>query len=214
MRCLNPPRQRINLYQVGRDARQPQPVGTSTLAWLGGLGLLVILSGWGWISWQTLDLKQQYQQLHAQVQQREQQLATLRTRVPSDKPDPLLQAEQQRLEKRHNSLQKALALISGEQGQMHKGYSDILRGLARQPLDQLWLRNIRISGQPHKVTLGGTALDPAAVPRMLRSLGSDQAFSGLTFGRARLVRDAPDHGNSMSFELTSHPQKEKSDGQG
>ena len=171
------------------------------------LGVLAILGGWGWLSWQTWSLQQQLRPLQAQVQARQQQLAELQARLPSNRPDPTLQARVQQLEKRWTTLQQTIALLDARQRAAAPGYSPLLRGLASRPLQGLWLQEIRIGAPQGRIDLKVLALEPAAVPRMLRTLGRQPAFGDLRFGQARITRDAGDAQGPITFELRGLPRE-------
>ncbi len=207
MRCVKPPEQRINLHR--RMARERHPLNALVVSTAAGLGVLTILGGWAWLHWQASAVHQQHQILQAQVQTRQQQLARLQAALTNDDPDPALQAEVHRLEQRWTTVQRTLALLQARQRTRTPGYSPLLRGLAQQPLHDLWLQRIRLGAPGERVDLEGLALEPAAVPRMLRTLGRQPAFGKLRFGRARIVRDAKDHAAPVTFELHGRPREEE-----
>ncbi len=206
MRCLSPPEQRINLYRPTMAVRHP--LNATVLATAAVLGVLAILGGWGWLSWQAWSLQQQLQPLQAQVQARQQQLAELQARLPSNRPDPTLQAQVKQLERRWATLQQTIALLDARQRAAAPGYSPLLRGLASKPLQDLWLREIRIGAPQGRIDLKGLALEPAAVPRMLHTLGKQPAFGDLRFGQARITRDAEDAQGPVTFELRGLPRED------
>ncbi len=207
MRCLNPPEQRINLYRPTMAVRPP--LNARVLATTTVLGMLAILGAWGWLSWQTHSLQQQLRPLQAQVQARRQQLAELQARLPANRPDPALQARVRQLEKRWATLQQTIALLDARQRAAAPGYSPLLRGLASKPLQGLWLSEIRIGAPQGRIDLKGQALEPAAVPRMLHTLGKQPAFGDLRFGQARITRDTGDNQGPITFELRGLPREDK-----
>jgi hypothetical protein len=183
------------------------PLNARVLATAAVLGMLATLGGWGWLSWQTRSLQQQLRPLQAQVQARQQQLAELQARLPSNRPDPALQARVRRLEKRWAALQQTIALLDARQRATSPGYSPLLRGLASKPLQGLWLSEIRIGAPQGRIDLKGLALEPAAVPRMLHTLGRQPAFDDLRFGQARITRGTGDAQGPITFELRGLPRE-------
>jgi len=207
MRCLSPPEQRINLYRPTMVVRHP--LNARVLATAAVLGVLAILGGWGWLSWQTRALQQQLRPLQTQVQTRQQQLAELQARLPSNRPDPALQARVRQLEKRWTALQQTIALLDARRRTTAPGYSPLLRGLASKPLQDLWLSEIRIGAPQGRIDLKGQALEPAAIPRMLHTLGRQPAFGDLRFGQARITRSGEDTQGPVTFELRGLPREDK-----
>jgi len=68
------------------------------------------------------------------------------------------------------------------------GFSDYLRGFARQNLPNLWLTGFSIGSGGEDMEIRGRMLNSAALPEYLRRLGGEKAFEGRTFAALTLNR--------------------------
>lgn len=117
--------------------------------------------------------------LSAQLRERQQEVTVLEAKLARHKPDPALEAEiaalGQQIDVHEQSLQ-ALTRFFDSQGQ---GFSERLRGLARQRQDGLWLTRVNFSGQD--ILLEGATLHPERLPAWLRLLGQEPSFRERSF---------------------------------
>lgn len=68
------------------------------------------------------------------------------------------------------------------------GFSDYLRGFARQAPDGLWLTGFTIGSGGKDMEIRGRMLNGTALPEYIRRLGSEKAFQGRSFAALTLNR--------------------------
>jgi len=195
-------KQQVNLYQ--RQAQvAPDAFSTHALMATLGLGVAILLVAWAVTAYQIHELEDEYQQTSRNLQATNQQLAQLKSRLPTVQPDPFLQSELTNLQASQTRLNHMIALISQQQSHSKQGFADYFRALARNTLDGLWLRDLQVSAGGEDLLLKGKALEPELVPRLLQKLVREPAFAGRSFREVRFQRASKEQGSPMSFELRS-----------
>jgi hypothetical protein len=84
----------------------------------------------------------------------------------------------------------------------HVGFSDYLQALGRQVLPGMWFRDIKVSGGGTLLELEGSVLQPELVPRLLKKLHDEPAFSGKAFRVVKLNRQDEGTGEIRFLLLT------------
>lgn len=132
------------------------------------------------------------------VQERLQQLAQ---QVASAKPDPALQAELDKLTAQVASRATVLSVLEKGLTAPGSGYSEILRGLARQSLSGLWLTGISVMADSGEMELKGRTLDRALVAEYLRRLNDEKVFEGRSFAGLHLEQPKVDEAAAGKSKL-------------
>lgn len=203
MRCVTAPEQRINLLPRRSSAQGGVFPGFATVAWVIAIGLVGLLTAYLVMAWQINDLRSVHQRVASQAAAYREQLGRLEARLPDKEPDPLLVAELQRLQDSQAQVIRATELIR-RHGERHRaGFARFFRGLARHPVEGLWLSDIRLAGDGSALTIKGRTLKAELVPRLIQSLGNEPVFSGRTFRELRFERPADETGGALFFELQS-----------
>lgn len=177
----------INLYHP-RFLKQHDPLTLRNTA-LAAAAVYVVLgaaSGWAW---------QNAAERRAAASAAEEELKSVRAKVEAAgkelaarKPNPQLAAELERSEallQRRSEI--ARLLESGVIGNT-AGFSDFMRGFARQAQDGLWLTGFRIGSGGEDMEIRGNMLNAAALPDYIRRLGGEKAFQGRNFAALTLNR--------------------------
>lgn len=180
-------RQQINLLQDELRERKPVlPAIQLVLASAAAIAVMALVAFW--MDHRLQAPRAELAWLDADIQARSAAVAQLATRLEAHKPDPALALEARRLEERLDHLRRITAItIAPGAGQRLSAY---LEGLGRQRPEGLWLTRIVVANGGADVALGGSALEPGLLPAYLESLGTEQAFTGLTFGNLVIERSA------------------------
>jgi len=201
MRSLKAPVQRINLYQERHTRDIDTPLQLSVFAWVSVLGLLLISATYFYLQMQINDRMAELSVFEKQIQGYQAQLAKLKTQLPPSEPDSFLVAETLRLQVTDKEISQAIRRIRQAQEDGKNGFASVFRGLAKHPMDGLWLTDIQVSANGEEFTLRGQALEAILVPKFLQRLGMEPAFEGRTFGRVSFSRVDDRGGDTISFEL-------------
>lgn len=104
--------------------------------------------------------------------------------------------------------QKVVQILTQDKFGNTNGFSGYLSGLARQRLEGLWLTNLSISGGGGNIALNGSTLKADLLPKYLQRLSAEKAFSGITFQKFLMGRDA-DKTRWLNFSLKSVSTKRR-----
>jgi len=137
------------------------------------------------------------------LRQSQQQLADAQARRSAPPVDPFLEAEFDRLDKTARQLRQTLAAVRQHRTNAHGGFADVFAGLARHPVDGLWLNRIGLTAGGAHLSLGGRTHEPALVPQWLQSLADEQAFVGRSFRKVWFERRGEAGSALIDFELRS-----------
>lgn len=205
-------RQEINFFRrpPRRNWRELNPATVGLVL----ISLVVLLAVVSLVKLQANQrLRQQEAFLRQQMESMVAQLAQLQIQFPESKPDPALIAEAERRQRAVDQLQILLDAASGEQQPQRQGFSPYFEGLARHPMADLWLREIRLRRGGRDIELAGSALASDSIPKLVQSLGSEQAFQSTLFSDL-IVRRPEQQTGQVNFTLrTWIPRQEPSHGQ-
>ncbi len=104
------------------------------------------------------------------------------------KPDAKLIEEIERTRESLNRRSEIVRLLDTGAIGRTDGFSEYLRGLARQAPDGLWLTGFTIGQGGGEMEIRGAVLNPAAVPEYIRRLGAEKSFKGLQFSSLAMSR--------------------------
>lgn len=106
----------------------------------------------------------------------------------NSKPSPQLAAEVAAFESRLDGRDRIARLLEGGAIGNTAGFSDYLRGFARQSQEGLWLTGFTIGSGGNDMEIRGRMLASSALPDYIRRLGSEKAFQGRSFAALTLNR--------------------------
>jgi hypothetical protein len=178
----------INLYHP-RFLKQRELLTLRNVA-LGAVtvyGVLALSGGW---AWQTANTKSESAAAaEAQLKLTKEQVDAATKAATARKPSPQLAAE---LESAESMLRRrgeiARLLESGAVGSTG-GFSEYMRGFARQAQEGLWLRGFSIDAGGNNMVIQGSMLNPGALPEYIRRLGAEKAFQGRNFAELLMKRE-------------------------
>ncbi len=178
--------QQINLYNAAfRPRRELLNAQSLTVA---ALALLVVVgAAAGWTQHQAK--ARTAEMLAAQAEQTAAlaRLEAVRLAANARKPSAALQAEIASKKTLLAMRDEVLAVLQdGMGGANGLGFSEYLRGLARQSVNGLWLTGFAVSAGGGDMSLSGKTIDKSLLPDYVRRLNSEKAFAGKTFSGLRM----------------------------
>ena len=177
----------INLYHP-RFLKQRELLTLGNVA-LAAVALYVVLAAAGGWAWQEAAArKEAAAAAEAQLTAAKEQVAVATKAAAARKPSAQLIAE---LDSAETSVRRrgdiARLLESGAIGSTG-GFSDYLRGFARQAPEGLWLTGFTIGAGGNDMEIRGSMLNPATLPDYIRRLGTEKAFQGRNFAALTMNR--------------------------
>ena len=177
----------INLYPPRfLKQRDPLTLGNVALAAAVLYALLAAAGGWAWQDAATR--KEAALAAESQLKAVREQVEAATQAAAVRKPSPQLSAEADSAEgllRRRDEI--ARLLESGAIGSTG-GFSDYLRGFARQAPEGLWLTGFTIGAGGNDMEIRGSMLNPAALPDYIRRLGTEKVFQGRNFAALTMNR--------------------------
>jgi hypothetical protein len=185
--------QQINLY---RPIFRKQRRIFSALAMAQGVGLivLVVAAFYWYVAAQTSLLEIRANQSTAQLKAELERLKLQGAGVSPAERAKLIAERRKTLEASLAAKTQALsALDSGAVGRA-EGYSALLRALARQSMDGVWLTRIQFAEGTGELSIAGRASRPELVPAYLERLRTDATLRSQDFVTLEITRPAPAKG--------------------
>lgn len=197
--------QQINLY-TPPDKRLRLTLSTLMLTFV--VGLVSILALAMYVEYQITALDQATATAKTQFQQLKDQLALQRAKLEVGE-DPYLIAELERLRSDRRSIEVLLSVIQSHTQAADARYSDYMRGLARHPVNGLWIERLHVADADGVLVLTGNVRAPALVPKLLERLSQERVFDGVTFSDVVFDRFEEDQDTStLRFELKTREAME------
>ena len=180
----------INLYHP-RFLKQRDLLSLGNVA-LAAVALYTVLAAAGGWAWHDAATRQEAATAaEAQLRSAREQLDAATRAAALRKPSPQLIAE---LERAEGSLRRrgeiADLLESGAIGSTG-GFTDYLRGFARQTPEGLWLTGFKIASGGNDMEISGSMLNADAMPDYIRRLGAEKVFQGRSFAALTMNRVVP-----------------------
>ena len=177
----------INLYHPRfLKQRELLTLGNVALAAVALYVALATVGGWAWQ--EAAARKEAAAAAEAQLTAAKEQVAVSTKAAAARKPSAQLIAE---LDSAETSVRRrgdiARLLESGAIGSTG-GFSDYLRGFARQAPEGLWLTGFTIGAGGNDMEIRGSMLNPATLPDYIRRLGTEKSFQGRNFAALTMNR--------------------------
>jgi len=195
----------INLYHPRfLKQRELLVLGKVMLAVVALYAVLAVFGGWVWRD--AAARKEAAAVAEAQLLSIKEQVAAATKAAAESKPDAQLIAELSKAEallRRRGDI--ARLLESGAIGSAG-GFSDYLRGFARQKPDSLWLTGFTIGAGGNDMEIRGSMLNPAALPDYIRRLGTEKVFQGRNFAALTMNRPEPAPTTTQTVGASAGPE--------
>jgi hypothetical protein len=177
----------INLYH-SRFLKQRDLLSLGNVALAAAVLYAVLAAAGSWVWQEAATRKEAATVAEAQLKSAKEQLEAATKATVTRKPSPLLLAELDGAEgllRRRGEI--AGLLESGAIGSTG-GFTDYLRGFARQAPEGLWLTGFTIGSGGNDMEIRGSMLNPSALPDYIRRLGTEKAFHGRNFSSLTMNR--------------------------
>ncbi len=194
-------RQQINLYQ---DSLIEKPESFQSRQALALLGILCVLLAvvYGVNRWQGTKLAEEVIRLERQNKQLVAEVATLQQLYPEKHKSVLLEEKLLRAKEQIREREDILKYFRELDDVQSNRIIQVLDGLARNPLNNIWLDSITLHGKGEHIQLTGRALSSEVVPDYLKMLADQEVFSGKLFSRFKLEQMAEED-DVVQFVLES-----------
>lgn len=199
-------KQQINLYQPALFEKKV-PFSALTMAAVLGAALLMVFAAVAFGMWRHAALESELAHLRQRQTEALQTVAEYRRRYPAKTADAELARRVERMMRDRQARLALLELLTRKQPGNSRGFSSNLDGLAREDLNTVWLRHIRLSAGGRELLLEGSTTHAADVPLYLQRLTRQQDYAGREFERLQLSRSEGD-GRVIDFLLQTTQEEQ------
>lgn len=194
-------RQQINLYQDALiEKRPPLHAGIMLAAIAGCIVLLVLVSIL--LYWQQAGVNAELAAIKKEHSRLTDELQRLKQQRPPRQKDPRIAQELEILKAELAGRKPLLAHLARIEPEMVQGFSSLIKGLARYPLQGIWLTRISLNLVERQVLLAGSATRADLIPTYLHHLGEKEVLKGQTFASLKLSR-LKETSSQIDFRLES-----------
>jgi Tfp pilus assembly protein PilN len=203
-------KQRVNFYRGG--SKQPvRPLTAVWMAWAAAIFILLLVAVSGVQAYLNHRLHDRVAAAQKRNQQRSTELQALLARYPEPRPDPALAKQADRLQAEIESLRVLLNRLEGDELLARGGFSAHFEGLARQRLQGVWLRAVRLEQGGREIVLSGNALERDDIPEWMAGLSREPVFQQRTFSGLTLAEPRQGQGR-IEFNLSTRPPEAEKNG--
>ncbi len=179
--------QQINLINPALRHKRDWLTATP-LAIVSGVFLLIIIITAIWAK-QRVEIRQTEADQRASILKTSQdRLAELGKTVTELKPNQQLADELTTSRTMLNLREEVMVALEGGAFSNNTGFSEYLRGFARQAPEGLWLSGFTIGSGGEEMEIRGRMLNPLALPEYIQRLNSEKAFKGRSFSTLTIQR--------------------------
>jgi Tfp pilus assembly protein PilN len=126
----------------------------------------------------------------------------LQAKFPKQAVDNSLSEQLQTSQQLYQSLSQIVELLSDDQSDQAKGYSQFLTALAEHTNRDVWLTRINIDSTTQDIRLHGSTFKSDQIPALLQHLQNSKAFKGRHFARLT-IQENPDNPALTDFNVSS-----------
>lgn len=192
--------QQINLY-LDEFRRRTDPLDAKHI----GIGAIVLLAVLAAVSaglvWQAREVEARVAELQRERDAARAELNRGQERLQSLQAEQDDDAELRRLRAELTAKQRLADYLESGRFGTRDGFSDYLRALARNRVEDLWLARVQLRAGGSSLRVAGHALEPESVPAFLSGLADQESFSGYRFRTMRIERT--EEGDRLDFLLAS-----------
>lgn len=194
--------QQINLYQSTVFIKT-SPLAARRLLLAVVVGIGVLLLGYGAAYWRMWRADAYLADVSARAQATRQRIVNLQQSYPTQTSSEMLAKQVEQLRAEKAARLPLLTLLVDHSPDVFPGFSEHLRGLAREDLAGVWLRGISLADGGHSLMLQGSALRAELIPRYVQRLSRQAAFSGLEFAHL-VMNHSEERQEVVDFVLRSN----------
>jgi Tfp pilus assembly protein PilN len=173
--------QQINLFNPIFLRQEKQ---FSAVAMAQGLGVIsvAVLGFASFSTYQSVQVSKDAAVASAALKSTQEQLVKM---VDKTKPAPVnkqIEEDIQKAESRLRASQQILGFVQNGEFKSSQSYSSFLRAFSNKAMPGVWLTGFSLSDGGNDIEITGRALQPGLVPAYIKSLKSESAFAGKSFG--------------------------------
>ena len=127
----------------------------------------------------------------------QERLLAMSKSIAESKPNPQIASELANAQALIKSREEIMRVLEGGVLGNTVGFSEFLRGFARQVPNGLWLTGFTIGAGGSEMEIRGRTLDPASLPEYIRRLKTEKVFQGLSFSSLTVLR--PEEGTDKQI---------------
>lgn len=183
--------QQINLFN---PVFMKQKKYFSVVAMAQALGLIVLgsVAFYGYGLYEVRQLSRQADEMSARYAAEQKRFINYSNEFALQRTGQMVEEELTQLEAKAKAQEVVLnSLKSGAFGNT-SGYSEFMRGFARQSVSGLWLTGFDIVGDGTQMSLSGGVTDPQQVPAYIQRLGREKVMQGKTFATLQMQQPKKD----------------------
>lgn len=192
-------RQQVNLYRDGFEVPKIE-FSANTMAAIVGVIVLLFVAGSVVSEMRTESLKSKVRRMDLKNQSLTQDLESLNAQLDALKASPALERRAERLQRSVRAKQKLIALLGESTGGNTEGFASYLRGLAKHPVQGIWLTQIAFQNGGQDISFSGIATRPENLPGFLQRIGQEKPFAGRSFEKLEMTtaedQEASEEGES------------------
>lgn len=197
--------QQINLYQPAVFIKAPVFAARQILL-AAVLIIVILLLAYGF-SWRRLQkLEGRRLELAARLENARQRNFDVQQHISARQDTLVLTGILEELRAAKDARLPLLTVLADLSPDQSSGFSEALRGLAREDLDGVWLRHIYLSEGGRTLVLKGSALQAEQVPVYMQRLSRQQSLAGIEFSTLVVTRSEERQG-MYDFELSTALEK-------
>ncbi len=191
--------QHLNLYsQLDRTVEPPFSFRHMVVAVAAVFVVMLVV-----IAWLAIDKNSQSSQLKPLLQQQHlvsEELEQLRAQKTRLERDNTIDTKIAALNSDVLFRRRLLETLDPVSVDLDNGFSEHLKGLARQSVDGLWLTGILLQEGGLHLSLAGRVKSPELVPRFLKNLAAEPVYQGHHF-RVFKINSPDDSSDILDFEI-------------
>ncbi|MDH5572318.1 MAG: hypothetical protein OEY89_11165 [Gammaproteobacteria bacterium] len=197
--------QQINLYQ---DTFKKTGVRVSAKqVMVAGAGLLLTLMCVAVIYYvQLAQLESRFEMAKAEQTEKYSKLDALQKQVQARSKNKILLNEIEVVTTDIAKKQKVMQILTSQKFGNTQGFSEHVKGLARQRVEGMWLTGLSISQGGEHLALTGLTHEAKLLPQYLQKLSSETVFLGKEFETLNISRNTANT-NWLDFDLRSDSAK-------
>ena len=185
----------INLYPVHLQPKVDR-FTLNNVALVSLLLMIVMISAYGFNSWQNIQFAQDLSVLKVQEKEFNQQLTSLNQRLAKHRPSPAKAHAVERLKEEIRSKRDSLNAVSKYDDEQQAGYSGIMQSLATLGRNDISINYIRMDNE--MLDIKGLAREPKAIPNWVNQFKNELNLVGRSFEKLKIGRNEQD---ILTFEL-------------
>lgn len=191
--------QYLNLYNPALR-RQREWLTLTSVVSATAVALVLVLVGGAWFRHLAATASAELRETERQIKEKMAAVEQLKARAQSGVPPELM-----RLHTQLSARQEVLKALDESASVGTAGFSDYLRGLARQNVAGLWLTGFSVAREGDAMQIRGRMTAAGLLPGYIRRLNAEKSFQGRKFSALSVVQQAVPVASPVAGATASPP---------